>query len=67
MRRIRSGCCPRGERPRRRRAAEKRDEFAALHSITSSAMASIPGDKVRLDLRLPLGSSCRLFRLGRPH
>jgi hypothetical protein len=28
------------ERPRRRRAAEQRDERAALHSITSLAMAS---------------------------
>src|SRR5262249_47516788 len=32
--------CPRRERPRRRRAAEQRDEVAALHSITSSARAS---------------------------
>jgi hypothetical protein len=48
-------------------AAEKRDEFATLHSITSSVMASTPGDKVRLDLGLPLGSSCRLFRLTRPN
>src|SRR6516165_6523349 len=31
----------RRERPRRR-AAEQRDELAALHSITSSAMASSP-------------------------
>ena len=30
----------RRERPRRRRAAEQRDELAALHSITSSARAS---------------------------
>src|SRR5262249_34993206 len=30
----------RRERPRDSRAAEKRDELAALHSITSSAMAS---------------------------
>ena len=29
----------RRERPRSRRAAEKRDELAALHSITSSAKA----------------------------
>jgi hypothetical protein len=28
------------ERPRRRRAAEQRDELAPLHSITSSARAS---------------------------
>jgi hypothetical protein len=30
----------RRERPRGRRAADERDELAALHSITSSAMAS---------------------------
>src|SRR5262249_46314537 len=30
----------RRERPRRRRAAEQREELAALHSITSSASAS---------------------------
>src|SRR2546430_13608458 len=30
----------RGERPRGRRAAEKRDECAPFHSITSSARAS---------------------------
>ena len=29
--------CPRRERPRRRRAAEQRDELAPFHSITSSA------------------------------
>src|SRR5262245_4323632 len=31
---------PRRERPRDRRAAEKRDELATFHSITSSASAS---------------------------
>src|SRR5262249_23278554 len=31
---------PRRERPRSRRAAEKRDQLAAVHSITSSARAS---------------------------
>src|SRR5207247_10902662 len=36
----------RPERPRRR-AAEQRDERAPLHSITSSAMASSPGGKLR--------------------
>src|SRR6266516_6817862 len=35
------------ERPRRRRATEQRDEFAASHSITSSAIASTPGGIVR--------------------
>src|SRR5215831_5523899 len=34
---------PRRERPGRRRAAESRDELAALHSITSSARASRVG------------------------
>src|SRR5499433_214554 len=33
----------RRERPRSRRAAEQRDELAALHSITSSALASSMG------------------------
>ena len=33
----------RRERPRRRRAAEQRDELAPLHSITSSAIASSVG------------------------
>src|SRR5262249_40022269 len=37
----------RRERPRRRRTAEQRDEFAALHSITSSASASILSGTVR--------------------
>ena len=37
----------RGERPRNRRAVAQRDEFAALHSITSSARASSVGDTVR--------------------
>src|SRR6516165_4552985 len=36
----------RRERPHRR-AAEQRDELAALHSITSSAMASTPGGTSR--------------------
>src|SRR5262249_43513422 len=43
--------CPllraRRERPRESRAAEQRDELAPLHSITSSAMASMPGGIVR--------------------
>src|SRR5262245_14530960 len=41
----------RSQRPRHRRAAEERDEPASLHrcnhSITSSAMASRPGGKLR--------------------
>src|SRR5262245_8397171 len=41
--------CPRRERPRDRRAAEQRDERALVHSITSSAMASSPGERLRLN------------------
>ena len=37
IRRGRSGCCARRERPRGCRAAEQCDEGAAVHSITSSA------------------------------
>ena len=37
---------PRRERPRCRRTAEKRDELAPLHSITSSARASSDGGTV---------------------
>jgi hypothetical protein len=37
------GCCARYKWPRRRRAAEQRDELAAVHSITSSARASSVG------------------------
>ena len=39
----------RRERPRRRRAAEKRDELAAFHSITSSARASSCGWNVEAE------------------
>src|SRR5262249_59015550 len=38
---------PRRERPRGRRAAEERDELAAVHSITSSASASKRSGMVR--------------------
>ena len=38
---------PRRQRPRRRRAAEQRDELAPLHSITSSARASSVGGTSR--------------------
>src|SRR5262245_17533362 len=37
----------RRKRPRGSRAAEKRDEFPSLHSITSSARASSVGGTVR--------------------
>src|SRR5262249_3086134 len=39
--------CVRRNRPRDRRAADERDERAAIHSITSSAVASSVGDTVR--------------------
>src|SRR5262245_37880650 len=40
--------CPRRDRPRRRRAAEQRDELAPSdHSITSSAMTSSADGTVR--------------------
>src|SRR5262249_25133205 len=39
---------PRQERPRYRRAAEQREEFAPLHSITSSARARSEGGTSRL-------------------
>ena len=46
MRRIRSGCCARHQRPRHR-AAETRDESAPFHSITSSARAiNLAGNSV---------------------
>ena len=61
----------RRQRPRRRRAAEQRDELAALHSITSSARASSDGGTVRpsalavlrlitssILVGLSMGSSC---------
>src|SRR6187455_1060500 len=39
--------CPRGKRPCRHRAAEKRDELAPSHSITSSATArSLSGTSI---------------------
>ena len=38
---------PRRDRPRRRRAAEQRDELAPFHSITSSARASSDGGTSR--------------------
>src|SRR5262249_33209246 len=46
----------RRERPCERRTAEQRDEPAAPHSITSSAMASNPGGKV-------IPSDLAVFRL----
>jgi hypothetical protein len=43
-------CCARRKRPYDCRAAEQRDERAALHSITSSARASSIGGTVRPSL-----------------
>src|SRR5215472_10623141 len=42
---------PRRERPRHCRAAEQRDEIAALHSITSSAVASSDDGTVTPSIR----------------
>src|SRR5262249_12502154 len=44
----------RRERPRRRRAAEQRDESATLHSITSSARATSSGGRSRPSARAVL-------------
>ena len=50
MRRIRSALLrARRERPRRRRAAEQRDELAPSHSITSSARARSVGGIVEAE------------------
>src|SRR5262249_26794776 len=51
----------RRERPGHR-AAEQRDERAALHSITSSARASRPGDTVNPSALLRLGMSRAVLR-----
>src|SRR5215470_2064285 len=59
----------RSDRPRRRRAAEQRDEPAPLHSITSSASASSVGGSSRLSafaiLRLITNSNLVGCRTGR--
>src|SRR5262249_46651535 len=53
----------------RRRATEHRDELAALHSMTSSAMASMPGGMVRPSafalLRLMINSNLESCTTGR--
>src|SRR5262245_29396208 len=41
----------RRERPRSRRAAEQRDELAPFHSMTSSAVASSEGGRMRSSMR----------------
>src|SRR5262249_10333989 len=46
--------CVRRERPRRRRTADERDQFAAFHSITSSARASSKGGTTRPSARAVL-------------
>ena len=43
MRRIRSACCAREQRSSLPPAAQKRDELAPLHSMTSSARARSVG------------------------
>ena len=59
----------RRERPRRRRAAEQRDELAPLHSITSSARASSVGGMSRPSalavLRLMYRENCVGSSTGR--
>src|SRR5262249_42563204 len=59
----------RRERPRRRSAADERDELAPPHSITSSAMASSPGGKLRPNalavLRLMTNSNLTDRKTGR--
>ena len=61
---------PRRDRPRNCRAADKRDELAELHSIASSASASIAGEHVRTerlrDLQVELKFEfCRRLRQTR--
>jgi hypothetical protein len=51
MRRIRSPCCARRQRPRDGCAAEQRDELTAVHSITSSARAmSVRGTSLHMSV-----------------
>src|SRR5262249_50547061 len=54
----------RRERPSRCRAAEQRDELAALHSITSSAATSKPGGTVRPSAFAVLRLSAVSYRVG---
>ena len=58
----------RRQRPRRRRAAEQRDEFAPLHSITSSASESTIGGIVKPSVRAveELTNSLRAYSPGQP-
>src|SRR5262249_11131272 len=60
---------PRRHRPCHSRAAEQRDELASSHSITSSAVASSPGGKVRPNvfavLRLTTNSNLGACITGR--
>ena len=54
----------RRERPRRRRAAEQRDELAAPHSITSSARASSVGGTSRPSALAVLRLMTRSYLVG---
>src|SRR5262249_7507703 len=54
----------RRERPRGRRAAEQRDECAALHSITSSARARSVGGTVRPSAFAVLRLSTKSYLIG---
>src|SRR5262249_12472090 len=54
----------RRERPRRRRAAEPRDELAPFHSITSSARASSVGGTARPSAFAVLRLKANLNRVG---
>src|SRR5262249_4298965 len=54
----------RRQRPSRCRAAEQRDELAALHSITSSAATSKPGGTVRPSAFAVLRLSAVSYRVG---
>src|SRR5262249_32307482 len=54
----------RRERPRGRRAAEQRDEVAALHSITSSPRATSVGGTVRPSARAVLRLITNRYLVG---
>jgi hypothetical protein len=66
MRRTRSPCCARGERPRSRRAAEQRDEVAASQFIELHSNPSSQGRFAgyRIGEEQSAGYT-RLFTLGR--
>jgi hypothetical protein len=57
-------CCARAASGHRRRAAEQRDELAAYHSITSSAMASSVGGTSRPSALAVLRLMTRSYLVG---